>query len=75
MLVCLYEAALLMEEHLLFPRQEMRAALHLMHMDASGQAMLCFDEAACRYWQNIFSAAEQKLFNMFKDEHNTHIAL
>jgi len=70
-----YEASLPMEERLLFPGRETSSVVRLMHMDASGKAMFCFDETSGRHCPVVFSKAEQELFNAFEDENSTHIAL
>ena len=44
-----YEASLPMEERLLFPGRETSSVVRLMHMDASGKAMFCFDETSGRH--------------------------
>ena len=64
-----------MEERFLFPGKGTRLVLSLMHMDASGLAMFCFDQTLGWFGRVIFSEAEQSLFSTFKDEHGIHIRL
>jgi hypothetical protein len=64
-----------MEERLLFPGRETSSVVRLMHMDASGKAMFCFDETSGRHCPVVFSKAEQELFNAFEDQNSMHLAL